>query len=123
MQDRIDQLENLVLGLLHQTAPSSGDHRAHLGPSPSEMDSERAIIAGSETPRDVLLTPSDHGSIRIQQTVVNYVSSSHWAAVLDSITDLRSHFAQEEEQEPPLETLIHSSHWPASLNPSYSTVA
>ncbi|KAI3340327.1 fungal-specific transcription factor domain protein [Ustulina deusta] len=84
MQDRIDQLENLVLGLLHQTAPSSGDHRAHLGPSPSEMDSERAIIAGSETPRDVLLTPSDHGSIRIQQTVVNYVSSSHWAAPLAS---------------------------------------
>ncbi|KAI1428753.1 fungal-specific transcription factor domain protein [Xylaria sp. FL1777] len=95
LQDRIDQLENLVLGLMHQTAPSSGDHSAHLSPSPPEKDLEQA-----KTRRDVSETPSDHGIIRIQQTTVSYVSNSHWAAVLDSITDLRSHFAQEEETHP-----------------------
>ncbi|KAI0102474.1 fungal-specific transcription factor domain protein [Nemania sp. FL0031] len=97
MQGRIDQLENLVLGLMHQAAPSPSDQRASLAPSPSVVDSERTIVAASETLRDVSPTPSDNGSIRVQQAVVSYVNSSHWAAVLDSIADLRSHFAQEEE--------------------------
>ncbi|KAI1132608.1 fungal-specific transcription factor domain protein [Nemania abortiva] len=97
MQDRIDQLENLVLGLMHQAAPGPGDQRASLNSSPSTGDSERTIVATAEPPRDVSPTPSDNGSIRIQQATVSYVNSSHWAAVLDSIADLRSHLAQEEE--------------------------
>ncbi|RWA12412.1 hypothetical protein EKO27_g2691 [Xylaria grammica] len=95
MQSRIDRLENLVLSLMHQTGSSAPDQRARLSPSPPEVNSERAT-----TQRDVSPTPSDHGRIRIQHTVVSYVSSSHWAAILDSITDLRSHLTREEETYP-----------------------
>ncbi|GAW20123.1 hypothetical protein ANO14919_096190 [Xylariales sp. No.14919] len=98
MQSRIDRLENLVLSLMHQTGPSAPDQRARLSLSPPEVNSERAT-----TQRDVSPTPSDHGRIRIQHTVVSYVSSSHWAAILDSITDLRSHLTQEEEETYPRE--------------------
>nr|A0A089FQI6.1 RecName: Full=Pyrrolocin cluster transcription factor fsdR; AltName: Full=Pyrrolocin biosynthesis protein R [fungal sp. NRRL 50135]AIP87509.1 putative Zn2Cys6 transcription factor [fungal sp. NRRL 50135] len=110
MQNRIDQLESLVLGLMHQhqTGPSSRaspleeppprpitpDQRAA---SPSVTGSDRILTFAPETQRDVSPTPSDYGSIRIQQTGVSYVSSSHWAAILGSIADLRSHFAQEDE--------------------------
>ncbi|KAI1756789.1 fungal-specific transcription factor domain protein [Xylaria castorea] len=100
MYDRIDQLENLVLSLMHQTGPSSLDRCSRLGPSPPETDPERVVVATSKTQRHVSPTPSDHGSIRIQQTVVSYVNSSHWAAILDSIADLRNHLAHEEETYP-----------------------
>ncbi|KAI1300597.1 fungal-specific transcription factor domain protein [Xylaria venustula] len=93
MQERIDQLENLVLGLMHQTVAPIPDCR---GSSPPDMSSGRTIVAESSESA-VSPTPSDHGSIRVQHTFVSYVNSSHWAAILDSITDLRAHFAQEEE--------------------------
>ncbi|KAI0970659.1 fungal-specific transcription factor domain protein [Xylaria arbuscula] len=96
IQERIDQLENLVLSLMHQNvAPSSGCGDS----SPPEMNSGRTIVAESSE-SVVSPTPSDHGSIRVQHTVVSYVNSSHWAAILDSITDLRNHLAQEEETHP-----------------------
>ncbi|KAI0474847.1 fungal-specific transcription factor domain protein [Xylaria cf. heliscus] len=100
IQDRINQLENLILSLMHQTAPSSLDQRSGLNPSPPETDSEQVIVTTAQTQRHVSPTLSDHGSIRIQQTVISYVSSPHWAAVLDSIDDLRNHFAQEQETHP-----------------------
>ncbi|KAI0429762.1 fungal-specific transcription factor domain protein [Xylaria sp. FL1042] len=99
VQDRIDQLESLVLGLMYQTTSSSNDNHAYLDPSPGVMNTERTAVAASERQRDISPTPYDHGIVRIQQTVVSYVGSSHWAAVLDSITDLRIHFAEEFSQE------------------------
>ncbi|KAI0548874.1 fungal-specific transcription factor domain protein [Xylaria curta] len=100
MYDRVDQLENLVLSLMHQTAPSSLDQRSRLGPSPPETHPEQVVLATPKTQRHVSPTPSDVGSIKIQQMTVSYVNSSHWAAVLDSIADLRNHLAQEEETYP-----------------------
>ncbi|KAI0447629.1 fungal-specific transcription factor domain protein [Xylaria telfairii] len=100
MQERIDQLENLVLGLMHQTTSNFGGQHPRPGLSPPELISDRATITAPGPHRDVSPAPSDHGSIRIQQTVISYVSSSHWAAVLDSITDLRTYFAQEEDPHP-----------------------
>ncbi|KAI1117106.1 fungal-specific transcription factor domain protein [Nemania sp. NC0429] len=99
MRERIDQLENLVLGLMHQTRPDSYSQRSRSSLSPPDLDRPSIVTPGAQ--RDVSPTPSDHGSIRIQQMVVSYVNSSHWAAILDSITDLRTHFAQEEEPHPP----------------------
>ena len=41
--------------------------------------------------------PSDHGSMRPNSHGSSYVGSFHWAAVLDSISDLRDHYQEEEE--------------------------
>lgn len=106
LHDRINQLESLVLNLMRQTqtTPSSAasppEEPARLchstSPSISGHDSERPVAVICETQRDVSPSPSDYGSIRIQPTGVSYVSSAHWAAVLDSIADLRTQFAQED---------------------------
>ena len=107
LQDRINQLESLVLNLMRQsqTTPSSAasplEDPAHphysTSPSRSGNGSERPAAVTSEEPqREVSPSPSDYGSIRIQRTGISYVSSAHWAAVLDSIADLRTHFAQED---------------------------
>jgi hypothetical protein len=40
-------------------------------------------------------SPSDYGSIKVGDSDVHYVSSSHWAAVLDSIPELRDHIDQD----------------------------
>lgn len=116
MEDRIDQLESLVLTLMRQTAPKSESYASpldqaispqsntllttphrytRLEPLSSGLKFEQTL--GSplpETHGDVSPSPSDHGSMRIQQSGVSYVGSSHWAGVLDSIADLRSHLAQ-----------------------------
>lgn len=42
-------------------------------------------------------SPSDHGSMRIHSHGANYVGSAHWAAVLDSISDLKDRYEMEEE--------------------------
>ena len=41
--------------------------------------------------------PSEYGSMRRHSHGVNYVGSGHWAAVLDSISELREHYEEEEE--------------------------
>lgn len=41
--------------------------------------------------------PSDTGSIHLHSHGANYVGSVHWAAVLDSISELRDHYEEEEE--------------------------
>ncbi|KAH8707654.1 fungal-specific transcription factor domain protein [Phaeosphaeriaceae sp. PMI808] len=60
----------------------------HTQPAHTPIESE------SECP--VSPSPSDYGSISIRHARLNYVGSSHWAAILDSIVELRNHFAQEE---------------------------
>ncbi|KAJ5713463.1 fungal specific transcription factor domain protein [Penicillium malachiteum] len=61
---------------------------------------ERDTQVGHETQDDTSPSPSDYGSFRTSEAGVNYVSSSHWAAVLDSITDLRDHITQDDEAYP-----------------------
>ncbi|KAJ5469873.1 Transcription factorfungi [Penicillium desertorum] len=126
MKDRVNQLESLVLELMHQTESSPRKQRLerirpekshevtgesplrdlqHVMPSqrsrsdrsvPPE-NSERATMMEYETQHEVSPSPSDYGSFRTPETGINYVSSSHWAAVLDSITDLRDHISRDEE--------------------------
>lgn len=40
---------------------------------------------------------SERGSMRLYSHGANYVSSVHWAAVLDSISELKDHYEKEEE--------------------------
>lgn len=44
---------------------------------------------------------SDHGSMKIDSSGASYVGSSHWAAVLDQIADLKGHLEKEEETDTP----------------------
>ena len=112
VQDRIKQLENLVLSLMQETAsrshtspsdplqlPSEAMH-SHTNPTPSESGYHEPRAPPSRTDeiqRPVSPSPSDHGNISIQKSAVSYVSSAHWAAVLDSIAGLRDHFEQDDE--------------------------
>ncbi|KAJ5398468.1 hypothetical protein N7465_008957 [Penicillium sp. CMV-2018d] len=112
MQDRINRLESLVLKLMHQNKSSPresplGDLRQATPDQGSRSDRselheklEPVTVVGYETQHDVSPSPSDYGSFRTPETSVNYVSSSHWAAVLDSIADLRNHIVQHEEVHP-----------------------
>ncbi|CAG8900506.1 unnamed protein product [Penicillium egyptiacum] len=112
MKDRINRLEGLVLELMYQTEPSprespmgdlphvTPDQRSRSDWSDPRENFERATVMEYETQHDVSSSPSDYGSFRTPETGVNYVSSSHWAAVLDSITDLRDHMSREEEAHP-----------------------
>ncbi|KAF2151623.1 hypothetical protein K461DRAFT_307041 [Myriangium duriaei CBS 260.36] len=61
----------------------------------------RSITMEIETQHDVSPSPSDNGSLTTRNAGISYVNSSHWAAVLDSITELRNHFAQQEEDSAP----------------------
>lgn len=120
-QDRIDQLERLVRSILKQTSPTShssppGPHRAEpvasvtRRPTPSRPSGDNSarldLICGDKS------SPSESGALKVQGSGLKYMSSAHWAAVLDSIAELRDQFEQEdrfqaEEQE-------ESSH---SINP------
>ncbi|RDL35999.1 Fungal-specific transcription factor protein [Venustampulla echinocandica] len=117
VQDRINRLENLVVSLMQQTvptphkSPSDPGYPTDLPPIPpdngprgdlslpaSGNDSERPRAASTEqVQHEVSPFPPDYGSIRIRESSVSYVSSAHWAAVLDSIAELRDHFEQEDE--------------------------
>ncbi|ORY11106.1 hypothetical protein BCR34DRAFT_565692 [Clohesyomyces aquaticus] len=96
MKSRIDQLESLVLNLMHQNVPTS--HPSPLQEldlvSPSQRDHPPT---NSEIQYPVSPSPSDYGRISIRQSRPSYVNSSHWAAILDSISELRNHLAQDED--------------------------
>ncbi|KAJ5660073.1 Fungal-specific transcription factor protein [Penicillium longicatenatum] len=116
MQDRINRLENLVLGLMQQSAPNShespcesgrfaeqlvGPHDSNFGRRLSRSGSEgdeRSKFTRAEQMQDGIPSPSpsDYGSVRIKGSGVSYVSSAHWTAVLDGIAELRDHFEQED---------------------------
>ncbi|KAM3428149.1 hypothetical protein NHJ13734_008716 [Beauveria thailandica] len=80
-----------------QPSPSQG---CLPGPDRPRSDADSDTVVDSEPDRVVSPSPSDFGSLRDRQKGVNYVTSSHWAAVLDSISDLRNHLAQEEDSVP-----------------------
>ncbi|KAI1029416.1 hypothetical protein LB504_010709 [Fusarium proliferatum] len=87
-QDRIRHLESLVFDLMQQ---SSVNHGQHGGGTPcSPVGSTRSPV---DTP---VTTPADYGTLTAGGGA-NYVGSSHWAAVLDGIAELKDHFDAEEE--------------------------
>ena len=104
MQGRINQLEELVVSLMQQQTTSGPRGPPSDGSTPAAPDegspsrrSESARPTVTEPQLQVPPSPSDHGTIRIRETSVSYVGSAHWAAVLDSIAELRDHFEQEDE--------------------------
>ncbi|KAJ5553395.1 Fungal-specific transcription factor protein [Penicillium frequentans] len=74
---------------------TTSSQRVPSTPARSTGDSPAAELPLEENLPEVAPSPSDYGSIRIQESGVSYVSSSHWAAVLDSIAELRDHLEQD----------------------------
>ncbi|RBR06754.1 hypothetical protein FVER53590_12606 [Fusarium verticillioides] len=88
-QDRIRHLESLVFDLMQQSSVSQGQHGGGTPCSPVGSTRSAVDTAVAATPAD------DYGSM--QSRGANYVGSSHWAAVLDGIAELKDHFDSEEE--------------------------
>ncbi|KAJ4410680.1 hypothetical protein N0V82_009159 [Gnomoniopsis sp. IMI 355080] len=108
LQDRLVHLERLVSSLRSQqrtsangsptnspTAPQSSSTHPKPGLTP-----EHSAPLVSKHMDDV----SDCGSMYITPSEHRYVSGDHWAAILDTIADLKDHFDQEERIQ-----LLHSA--------------
>jgi hypothetical protein len=63
-------------------------------PGPTPDLSLRPGPKGWDTPKD---GRSECGSMRISASELRYVGGDHWAAILDSIADLKDHFDREEQ--------------------------
>lgn len=86
IQDRLSQLERLVKSI--GSKPDAG----------SNLDlnklSEPAETQHLDDPAD---GRSDPGSLRVSTSDLYYVGGDHWAAILDSIADLKDRFDREEQ--------------------------
>ncbi|KAF5987971.1 hypothetical protein FBULB1_1721 [Fusarium bulbicola] len=85
-QDRIRHLESLVFDLMQQSSVNHGPHGGETPGSPVE------------TP---VTSPADYGIMQSAGGGAKYVGSSHWAAVLDGIAELKDHFDNEEDMPHP----------------------
>jgi hypothetical protein len=113
VRDRIQQLETLVRSLVQQQQTSQASTVLPEGLMP-----DSSTHHSQDTPQDVSPTrpapvdghasshswghaafpvPSESGSIHLHSQGAKYVGSVHWAAVLDSISELRDHYEEEEE--------------------------
>lgn len=117
VSDRIEQLEALVRSLIQQQQASQASQAFGVHPDGRAPDSTHSLqeMPGS-SPHSVSATPapmhaslphgkdqaaspapSESGSMYLNSHGTQYVGRVHWAAVLDSISELRHHYEKEEE--------------------------
>ena len=102
VQDRLVQLERLVMSLIPTAAANNATEtrwsNQARGEDPSSvplMDTNYTTPGGT-TPLDTI---SDSGSIRVTgASDLHYVVGEHWSAILDNIADLKDHFDREEQR-------------------------
>lgn len=100
VQDRIQQLENLVVDLMQKTEPKDSIHEPQVTPEAASPIRALDSLAGAtptENTTDDASSQSDYGSMKLSNSGASYVNSAHWAAVLDRIVELKDHFEKEEE--------------------------
>lgn len=90
VQARIQQLESLVIDLMHKTDKSGC----------SEPLAQEDVAFG--TPKTVSsveesLSGSDRGSVQMTKMGSRYVHGAHWAAILDEISQLRGQLGHEDD--------------------------
>lgn len=84
-------------------APKISRHDLSAGTPLASVEDDNIVAAGRypslshETDHALAPAPSEHGSMRLSLHGANYVGSFHWAAVLDSISELKDHYEEEEE--------------------------
>lgn len=86
MHNRLVQLERLVRSIASKPIDASNLDFNTL--------SQPAEISHLDTPID---GRSDCGSMRVSASELHYVGGDHWAAILDSIADLKDHFGRVEQ--------------------------
>ncbi|KAJ8130990.1 hypothetical protein O1611_g2641 [Lasiodiplodia mahajangana] len=96
LQDRIQQLEDLVIELMNKTPKVTA----------ASKDLQPTGFPGEDIPDDSS-TISDTSVIQPSDTGANYVNSEHWAAILDSISELKECFDQEKTEQP-VQLISHS---------------
>ena len=92
----------------------AADHRAPAGwdAALNAPSYSGAALKSSDRSHAGSTVSSDLGGARMHLHGTNYVSNVHWAAVLDSISDLKDHYEMEEEARTLVtsyQPLIHSS--------------
>ncbi|PYH73109.1 putative transcription factor [Aspergillus vadensis CBS 113365] len=91
LHDRLVQLERLVKSLMPDGV-NNDEVRQLATPDTTPSSSIRPGSGGS-----VLDAQSDCGSMQITDSELQYVAGEHWAAILDSIADLKAHCDREEQ--------------------------
>lgn len=102
-QERISKLESLVRDIMQQqTAATPGWSPPNLS-LPDHVVSPAAHMCrplpsgdGSETVGETSSSPEETGALKMQGSGLKYVSSAHWAAVLDGIAGLKEYFDQQD---------------------------
>ncbi|PLB46424.1 hypothetical protein P170DRAFT_387278 [Aspergillus steynii IBT 23096] len=91
IQDRLEQLERLVVSLMQGSttkeravSPAGGN----IAPISSSDSSAIEEVEKDRRP--------DCGSMRVSDSELRYVGGDHWASILDSVADLKVHFDREE---------------------------
>ncbi|KAI2472704.1 putative fungal-specific transcription factor [Annulohypoxylon bovei var. microspora] len=97
LHNRIVYLERLVKSLMPDPQMAVTQNSSVIAGLPPHPDSGRIHDASNTPLEDTLMEErSEAGSMRLSASEVRYVGGDHWAAILDSIADLKDHFDQEE---------------------------
>ncbi|GKZ34668.1 hypothetical protein AbraIFM66950_004982 [Aspergillus brasiliensis] len=91
LHDRLVRLEGLVKSLIPDGV--NNDEIRQLATPDTTPSSNARPGRGSS----VIDTQSDCGSMQITDSELQYVAGEHWAAILDSIADLKAHCDREEQ--------------------------
>ncbi|RAH49620.1 putative transcription factor [Aspergillus brunneoviolaceus CBS 621.78] len=96
VHDRLVHLERLVKSLMADGVVSHHHHH-HKPPQPLATPDSSSSGGIRQESASGLDTQSDCGSMQITSSELRYVAGEHWAAILDSIADLKAHCDREEQ--------------------------
>ncbi|OQE37704.1 hypothetical protein PENCOP_c009G07388 [Penicillium coprophilum] len=108
VQDRLGQLEQIVVSLMQKTTPDGQDRPDHhpvaLAPQSRPEDDSPG---GATNPEDSS-AQSDGGNVRFSSSDAQYVGGTHWAAILDGIADLKEQLEGEDLGEMEKPAMLHT---------------
>ncbi|KAI1205253.1 putative fungal-specific transcription factor [Annulohypoxylon truncatum] len=97
LHNRIVYLESLVKSLMPNPQIAGNQNSGAIADMPPPPESSRIHDQVNTSPEDTLMEErSEAGSMRLSASEVRYVGGDHWAAILDSIADLKDHFDRDE---------------------------
>lgn len=115
LQDRINHLENTIVSLMKGIQPSINTSIPNSDTTPFaqgtlvyQADDQRRMSLDPPSPNEALqessashprskqdICTTENGSIKIRDAEVIYASNAHWAAVLDSVDELRNELSND----------------------------
>lgn len=104
VQDRLGQLERIVISLMQNTTDSGqaaiqdrpDQNQHHVSPTPRDppqVGSPDGATNAKDSPAQ-----SDGGSVWFDSSDSRYVGGTHWAVILDGIADLKEQLAQKDHE-------------------------